>query len=393
MKRTVLFLALGLATTGVFAQKGKVASAQSYSESGKLEKALTTINLTIDKSNPKSAKSIGWPRTWEVRGNVYRAIFHSKDAKFKALEPDPLIKALDSYKKALELDVKNRFSKSVKIQLTLLNNDLSDQAYIAYQAKDFNKATLYFEKMLELESLPILKEENSTVDTAIIFNAGLAAYNAKNWKKAIKYYTEAAKYGYNGARTYSLIVETYTQMGDTAMQEKTLQEGFLKYPEDNNLLFGMINFYLLTSQDPSKAMEYVDMAIEKDPNNASIHFAKGTLLDKLEMPDEAIKAYVKAVEIKPDYFDAYYNLGAVYYNKGVKFSEETRDIPPSDTEKYDAVMNKANAEFKKAIPYLEKALEVDPNNKETMETLKTLFYRLNLLDKYNEMQDKIKNAE
>ncbi|MCL3781192.1 tetratricopeptide repeat protein [Prolixibacteraceae bacterium JC049] len=393
MKRTVLFLALGLATTGVFAQKGKVASAQSYSESGKLEKALTTINLTIDESNPKSSKSIGWPRTWEVRGNVYRAIYSSKDAKFKALDPDPLTKALDSYKKALELDVKNRFSKSVKIQLTLLNNDLMDQAIKAYEAKDFDKATVSFEKVLELENLPIMQKDNPSVDTAIIFNAGLSAYNAKNWEKAIKHYTEAAKYGYNGPRTYSLIVETYTQMGDTAMQEKTLQEGFLKYPEDNNLLFGMINFYLLTSQDPSKAMEYVDMAIEKDPNNASIHFAKGTLLDKLEMPAEAIKAYVKAVEIKPDYFDAYYNLGAVYYNIGVKIYEETSTIPASEVEKFDAVVNRSNAEFKKAIPYLEKALEVDPNNKETMETLKTLFYRLKMMDKYNEMQNKIKNAE
>lgn len=393
MKRTVLFLALGLATAGAFAQKGKVASAQSYSESGKLDKALTTINFTIDKSNPKSPKSIGWPRTWEVRGNIYRALYSTKDANFKALDTDPLSKALESYKKAVELDVKKRYVKSVKIQLTLLNNDLMDQAIKAYEAKDFDKATTSFEQVLELENLPIMQADNPSIDTAIIFNAGLAAYNGKNWEKAVKYYSKAAKLGYSGARSYALLAEAYVKMGNNEKQIEALQEGFLKYPEDSNLLFGMINYYLSKSKDATKAMEYVDMAIKKDPNNASIHFAKGTLLEKLEMPDEAIKAYLKAVEVKPDYFDAYYNIGAVYFNKGVKFYGELQNISTTDVEKYEAVMGKGQGEFKKSIPYLEKALEVDPSNKETMETLKSLFYRLNMMDKYKEMNEKIKNAQ
>ena len=29
--------------------------------------------------------------------------------------------------------------------------------------------------------------------------------------------------------------------------------------------------------------------------------------------------YKKAIELKPDYFDANYNLGALYFNEGVRF--------------------------------------------------------------------------
>jgi hypothetical protein len=76
---------------GVFAQKGKVTAALNFKDTGKLDKAVEAINEAIDANNPKAVEgSLNWPRTWEVRGEIYQAIFQSKDAAVKKLSDDPL---------------------------------------------------------------------------------------------------------------------------------------------------------------------------------------------------------------------------------------------------------------------------------------------------------------
>jgi len=117
------------------------------------------------------------------------------------------------------------------------------------------------------------------------------------------------------------------------------------------------------------------------------------LYDKLQKPEEASTSYMKAIEYKEDYFDAYYNLGALYYNKGVKQVDVANLVPSSQPDKYEEEKNKADIEFKKAIPYMEKAHEINPTDKFTLESLKTLYYRLKMLDKHAEIIEKMKSIQ
>lgn len=393
MKRTTILLVLLFAGTCIFAQKGKVSSALSYKESGKLDKAVESIEETIDVNNPKSDNSISWPRTWEVRGEIYQAIFQTKDEAYKKLNADPLTVAFESYLKALELDDKDRFSNSVKIKLTLLIGDLTNQAVAGFNEENYEVALKSFEQILAIEDTPIYKGEDSTsVDTVIIFNAGLAAYNAQKYDKAIEYYKKAAEYKYNGAKTYSLISSSYKQIGDTVNALNILKEGLKEYSSNGAILVEVINIYL-DANKVDDAMKYLEIAISQDPTNASYYFAQGTLFDKLQKIDEAANCYMKAIEYKDDYFDAYYNLGALYYNKGVKQVDVANAIPSNQPDKYEEEKEKADIEFKKAIPYMEKAHEINPTDKFTLESLKTLYYRLKMLDKHAEILEKIKNNQ
>ncbi len=393
MKRTTILFALLFAVTCAFAQKGKVTSALSYKETGKLDKAVEAIEETIDANNPKTESSITWPRTWEVRGEIYQAVFQSKDENYKKLNADPLTVAFDSYLKALQLDDKDRFGKSVKIKLTLLIGDLTNQAVAAFNEENYEKALRSFEQIIAIEQTPVYKaDEPNAVDTVIIFNAGLAAYNAQNYDKAIDYYRQAAKYKYNGAKTYSLISSSYMQKKDTVGALQVLQEGLKEYGENGALLVEVINIYL-NANKVDDAMKYLEIAISKDPKNSSYYFAQGTLYDKLLKTEEATNSYLKAIEYKEDYFDAYYNLGALYYNKGVKQVDVANAVPSNQPEKYEEEKNKADIEFKKAIPYMEKAHEINPTDKFTMESLKTLYYRLKMLDKHAEIVEKMKNNQ
>lgn len=64
MKKTILLLTLVFfAFGGVFAQKGKVTTALNFKDTGKLDKAVETIEITVDPNNEKAEKSITWPRT------------------------------------------------------------------------------------------------------------------------------------------------------------------------------------------------------------------------------------------------------------------------------------------------------------------------------------------
>jgi len=393
MKRTTILFVLLFAISSVFAQKGKVTSALSYKEAGKLDKAVEAIEETIDATNPKTEGSVTWPRTWEVRGEIYQAIFQSKDENYKKLSADPLTVAYDSYMKALQLDDKDRFSKSVKIKLTLLIGDLTNQAVAGFNEEAYEKAMKSFEQIMAIEQTPVYKaDEPNAVDTVIIFNAGLAAYNAKQYDKAIEYYKQAAKYKYNGAKTYSLIANSYFQKKDTLGALQVLQDGLKEYSDNGILLVEVINVYLNANKIDA-AMKYLDIAIAQDPKNASYFFAQGTLYDKLQKPEEAATSYLKAIEYKEDYFDAYYNLGALYYNKGVKQVDVANLVPSSQPDKYEEEKNKADIEFKKAIPYMEKAHEINPTDKFTLESLKTLYYRLKMLDKHAEIIEKMKNIQ
>lgn len=391
MKRTFILLSMMLVCTVAFAQKGKVTTAQSLKDAGKLNEAFAAIEEAVNPANEKAEKSIPWPKTWEVRGEIFQAIGQSTDENVKKLSADPLTEALNSYKKALELDTKGSNEKSVKIKLTLLTNDLTNQAVNAFQVDDYNKALSSFEQIMEINDMPIVKADNpEAVDTVIIFNAALAAYNAENYDKAITYYKESAKYGYNGAKTYSLIAAAYQMQQDTTAALQALQEGYQKYPDDNAILESMIQIYMdLDKTD--EALENLEKAIAQDPTKPRYYFAQGALYEKLGNEQKAIDTYKKTMEIDPEFFNAYYNLGALFYNKGVQQVEVANAVPANEKAKYDAEVKKADEWFAKALPYMEKCNELQPDDKMVLESLKNLYYRLQDMDKYNAVLDKIKN--
>lgn len=389
MKKTIILLAFIFTVSATFAQKGKVTSAQNLKDAGKIEEALEAIETAIDPSNEKAEKSIPWPKTWEVRGEVFQAIAQSKDANIKKLSSDPLTEALNSYKKALELDESKKSGNSVKIKLTLLTNDLTNQAVQAFQDEDYKKALLSFEQILDIQNIDIVKADDPTgVDTVILFNSGLAAFNAEDYDKAIKYYGEAAKYGYNGARSYSLLSSAYQAKKDTVGALNALKEGFEKYPTDNVVLESMIQIYMDMNKS-DEAMKYLEMAIEQDATVPRYFFAQGALYEKLGDEDNAIETYKKTIEVDPTFFNAYYNLGALYYNKGVKQIEVAKEVPANDNKKYEEELAKADVWFEKALPFMEKCNELQPNEKMTLESLKNLYYRMKQMDKYNAILEQL----
>lgn len=389
MKRFGLMFTLVAFSATAMAQGAKVTSATSNVKYGQLDKAKDAIEEAILHEKTK-----GQAKTWMVRGDVYKAIAESKNPDMKALCATPTRVALDSYKKAIELDAKGNLRKQINNQLSLMSFTVVNAAYEFNDKKDLINSLDCFEQSLSIDSITA----PGKIDSAIVYNAGLIADQAKNYDKARYYYNRCIDVRYGSSQVFGLLANTYKNQGDTATYMATLERGMKVYPEDcNPLLVELINHYISNNQS-DLALEYLAKAIERESNNASFYQAQGALLDKIGKPDEAKVSYEKAIEINPDFFDPWLNLGVQVYNKAIEMAKAANDIPTNKPKEYDAAIDAAYDQMNKAIPYFEKALSVKPDDTYTMQALKECYYKLRSKhpeynDKYNDIKAKLDAAD
>lgn len=382
MKRISVLFALILSVQFTFAQKAAVQSAINYLRYDDLDKAKEAIDgATTNEGTITMAKA------WYYKGCIYQAINDSPNEKFAALKPGSIETALKAFTKANELDAKSKeYFDDIQKRMSVLSSQLMNEGVDKYKAKDYPGALQMFET-----SIKIKKELFNLTDTLAMYNAGLAADKANNKPVAIKYFGELAEFGYGGPRTYLLLTSLHFEMKDTTKALEDLNKGRNKYPEDKDLITKQLNLYLITGRS-QEAFAQIDAAIAKDSSNSTLYFNKGVLADQLKKPSEAETAYKKAIEIKPDYFDALYNLGAMYFNNGAEMANKANDIPTNKIKEYEAAKLKFEAKFKEALPYLEKAFEINPKDGATLQSLKTLYVRLNDTKKLEVVNKAIKEA-
>ena len=157
----------------------------------------------------------------------------------------------------------------------------------------------------------------------------------------------------------------------------------------------MIDFYL-KARKYDDALKYINIAKASDPDNYSLYFATGIMYLNQNKFDEAIAELTRSVELKGDLFDTQYGLGAAYINKAADMFTKANDI--MDVNKYSAAIDSANGVYAKALPYMEKAIELKPDDVFTLRSLQELYYRLRQKDpslnsKYEEVRAKLNTLE
>ena len=301
----------------------------------------------------------------------------------EVIHPDPLPEALAAYQKALELDDRGRYDSRIRDNLERLKIQFEEKAVMGFNQNNYDKSLEAFENILEISDTRLFEEQ---IDTIIYYNAALAARNAGDHEKAIEFFRKAIDLGYGGSDAYYLLKTEYIAVNDSNGALKVLQEGYEKYPDTTLILIELVNYYL-TSGDTEEGLKYLELAEQKEANNPDIYFAQGTLFEKIGDKEKAMEMYNKAIEINPEYFNAYFNKGALYYNNAVELYEQANQI--EELEAYNKAKAIADEELRKAIAPLEKAYEIKPNERATLETLQTIYYRLQMEDKYEEVKKKL----
>lgn len=374
-KLTVIIIMLSVIGSA-FAQKQDRTTAFNYLRKGQLDKALQFIEPTI--SDPTTMNDA---KTWFYRGNIYLQIHMSEKPEFKNLDPNALTKAFESYQKMLQLDTKKEFYYDAIKNLLVISEQLYNTGVESYKASNYNAALENFEKAVAVSA------SYDNIDTLAIFNAGLAAESAVNYPKAIEYYNRLIELNYPQPLIYSSLSGVYLAQGDTLKAFEAINKGREKYPEEFALLITETNLYLSTGET-EKAMTNLQQAVKTDPNNPTIHYAVGASYDQMGNKAEAEKAYIAAVQLKPDYFEPNYNLGALYVNQAAEIINEANKLKLGDP-KYDVMKLEADGILQKSLPYLETASKLDPKDKNTLIALKEIYTRLSMIDKLKEVNTRL----
>jgi len=301
-----------------------------------------------------------------------------------------------SFSKCLELDIKNQWKSDINNKINIYRNLSINNGVDCFQKKNYSGAFNSFKMGLEMYNVL------SLTDTLAMINAALSAEKMKNTNEAYKYYKMCADVNYgNGAEMYQSMIRVLNAE-EVKNEEKILNvidEGKQRFPKDYILNIEEFNYWY-SKGDNEKAQQALENAIESDPTNKVLHFNVGVTYDNISNKyhkenkhdvaftymNKAINGYKKAIELDDNYVDAYYNLGALYYNQSITAKSVAGDY---SGEKYDKEMKSANEMLKKAIPLLEKVLSLSPSDKSTLTVLKSLYFNLDDMDNYSRIKKQL----
>jgi tetratricopeptide (TPR) repeat protein len=380
MRKIVLLLTAIVLTIGVSAQKGKVSSALSFIDQGALDKAKEALDQALVHE-----KSKDWTKTYYALGRLAQASFESDNPKFKSLYKNPLVEAYAAYEKAMALDPKGGTKKMLQVNSTylVLGNLFISEGIQNFSDQKFDAAVESFKNNIAIASSDVYI---GLLDTGIIYNAGLAAYNAKRYEEAIEFFETCTITKYEKELPYQFIVQCYTEMGDLEKAEKALNHSYETFPGNQEILLTMIQFYL-DNDKTDEAFKYIQMALEKSPEDYSLLLAEGFLYMKQDNYEKAIPSIEKSVAINDEVFASQLNLGICYYNVAFDKYLESNEI--MDVRKYNEAVVEVDKLFSKALAPFEKAHELNPDDIDTMKNLKELYYRLKIMDKYEVISKKL----
>lgn len=378
MKKLIILLIATFIVAGLNAQNAKRTSAFNYFKNGKLDKAKEYIDPTIEDE-----KTMNVAKTWYYRGNIYLGIALSDNPEYRALDPNALEVAYESYKRCAELDDRGEFTTDIQHNFRVIASNFFNQGVAKYNEGDYTAAARSF-----LNTYNISKEIGVT-DTLALTNAALAFDIAGAYDLALEHYLQLMEMGYEDPLIYNSLAALYlNQMNDTVLSEKYVMEGREIFPDDYQLLIAETNLNLARGEN-EKAIENLQIAMEKDPLNKTIWFALGTNYENVGNIAGAEEAYLKCIEIDSLYADAYYNMGAMFNNQAAEIIEKANELPLDAVKEYDAAKAKADSLLEKALPFLEKSNELNPDNMATMQTLKQIYTILNMMDKLKAINERI----
>lgn len=380
MKKITLFLLAVIISAAAIAQKGKITAAETFIRENAFDKAKEAIEAAI--AHPKS---MGLAKTYYVKGKLCQAAFDSGDPKAMSLYPDILMEAYKNFEKAVELDPKLKNTIIRDNSYALLGNSFLNDAINKFNEKNYKGAMESFERNVMVSGSDLYV---GMVDTLVIFNAGLAAYNAEMYPEAIAHFRTCTESGTEDTKPYIFMSDSYIKMQDTANAEAVLMEGYKAFPDTLDIILQATQFYL-DANNSDKAFEFVHKAMEMDPENYILYLVEGSLYMKLEEYGKAIESLKVSLAKNPQQFESNYNIGLSYVSIANEMLNEANMI--ADNKEYEIAKNKAFDEMKKAIPYFLDAEKANPTSLATLEFLREIYLKLKMMPEFEAYKAKVEN--
>ena len=282
----------------------------------------------------------------------------------------------------------------------------------------------------------------------LYFAAG-SAVNGKDYEKSLKYYLELKNKGYTGivdeffvtnnetgqeekvsqteydllksSKEYSNprigqtesrfpeivknIALIYVQQGQNELAEEAIKEARAIQPNDVSLLLNEADLYIRISNNSdndderlfyrNKFKSLMEMAIEMDPTNGILYYNLGVIYAEQGELELSKEKYQKAIELIPDYVDAYLNLVSIILEDEVAIVDEMNSLGNSkkDNLRYDDLKNDRENLYRECVPLLEELLKVSPENIDALNTLKNIYGVLGENEAFMQVKAKMEDIQ
>ncbi len=412
MKKTLIMAALMLISAGCFAQKANVKKAKNLAlqETPDFSGARAAINEALTNEETKDLAD-----TWYTAGLIgYQELSKENEKTYLGQARDEkrageaVVESFDYWMKAADLagqkvlDKKGNEVLADKKTYALLqkkvleyykNQELVKYGIYLNDQRDFATAYGVFQRHLSIPELSLMQNEklqkempkDSIYDQYKYYTA-IFAIQAEMHPEAIAVLEEMKDGNYEAITVNQFLYQEYVNVQDTANYVRVLQDAVVRFPQEPWFLQNLINHYIFSGQE-QEAINYLDQAIAREPNVAQYHLIKGNLNENQKNYDAALADFDRALAIDPTMADAEAGKGRVYYNQAVKMNEDAALI--ADAKEYKKALEEMNAMFRQSMPFFEKAHELAPDNRDYMITLRGLYYRFDMTDKYNAINEEL----
>ncbi len=369
--KSLLLACFVLISFATFAQKSEVnkgkASYNKYNEVKSIGSAalgmkdLEAAKTALEKASVHD-KTKDLSETWTYLALVY-ADFSVADS---ANHEEYTNKTLAALEKAKTLEGHEGQAENLDVVARMLAQSELTNGVKAFEKQDFKAAYSNFAKGLEY--LP--------GDTLFSYYAGLSAINGQDYKSAIKMYESILTHEDFSTlnQIYLDLSRLYMMENDTLSAIKYAEEGSKKFPDFADLATQNIELNLQAGNE-KKVITDIENEIAKSPNNKHLHYYLGIAYGASENDEKAEEAYKKAIQLDPEYSDAYINLGGLLLNRGIKVFREASNLPTNQQEEYNKEIVRGNELIDQALPFLTKATETAPKSSIAWQNLKT-YYQL-----------------
>jgi tetratricopeptide (TPR) repeat protein len=215
-------------------------------------------------------------------------------------------------------------------------------------------------------------------DTTGYYFASIAAQNIEDWDKAIENINGFIEKGGQSPDGYSWLISIYnSQLDDKNKALEVVQQAKAKYPENTD--FARFEIGLLIDLDRvAEAQVGLEQAVKEEPDNKTLHFFLGYTHLKQNKLDLAKPSFEQAIKIDPTYFDAQFYLARVVSEDAKKIKREMNalGISAADKKRKFELDGIYIQKLKVALPYWEKAEKLNPSDQDVLDELYAIYIDL-----------------
>lgn len=363
MKKTLLLAATAaVLALPAAAQQSAVTNAILNQRNGLLDKARTDIDKAI-----VNEKTSGKAKTWFTRGEIYEGMIASPIYS-KGLQPGEGTKtAFESYQKAISLEGKDsEYGKQAVAKLDNLYGVAFNAGVEGYNAKDYDKALANYKMAAQIRP----------ADTTAVLYSAYAQEAKQDFAGAKASYNQLLGMNYKSVTLYNRMLQMARQEKDDKAAAQVLQQALAAYPTNKGFMLEDLNMSLASGKGED-ALAKINKTIAADPANSNLYAVRGSMYDQQKKSDLALADYKKAVELDPNNFDAQFNLGVYNYNRAADAYTKASKMNLATYQKSGKALEvQGKKYFQDSVPYFEKALQLQPDDRNTLTSLQKVYFRL-----------------